>query len=131
QHPYEPSLQGILLASSSLQTDSPTPPTSNQSNQLLPASSSSGGSHQQQQQHQQQHQHQHRLNRRQSSQEDSQAGGTGSAGGYQRAPYAESESISSKHTSVLVSYWTCLTERMSSLICKCCERTLPPPAESV
>uniref|UniRef100_A0A182JZY6 Phosphodiesterase n=1 Tax=Anopheles christyi TaxID=43041 RepID=A0A182JZY6_9DIPT len=47
-----------------------------------------------------------------------------------RAPFAESESISSKHTSALVSYWICLTERMSSLICKCCERTLPP-AESV
>uniref|UniRef100_A0A182V5D3 Phosphodiesterase n=1 Tax=Anopheles merus TaxID=30066 RepID=A0A182V5D3_ANOME len=47
-----------------------------------------------------------------------------------RAPFAESESISSKHTSALASYWVCLTERMSSLICKCCERTLPP-AESV
>lgn len=94
-------MQGILLASSSLQTDSPTPPPSHQL--LLPASSSSGGGGSQ-------------HHRRQSSS--------------QRAPYAESESISSKHTSVLVSYWTCLTERISSLICKCCERTLPP-VESV
>ncbi|XP_019548910.2 uncharacterized protein LOC109419143, partial [Aedes albopictus] len=113
--PYEPSLQGILLASSSLQTDSPTPtPSSRQSHQLLPASSSSGGSNPPPPVPLLQY------SRRQSSQD----------GAGQRAPYAESESISSKHTSVLVSYWACLTERMSSLICKCCERTLPP-AESV
>ncbi|XP_065077319.1 uncharacterized protein LOC135700664, partial [Ochlerotatus camptorhynchus] len=124
QHPYEPSLQGILLASSSLQTDSPTPPlSSRQSHQLLPASSSSGGSNPPPSLQP--------FNRRQSSQDGTGGGGGGSStGGYQRAPYAESESISSKHTSVLVSYWACLTERMSSLICKCCERTLPP-AESV
>ncbi|XP_040158839.1 uncharacterized protein LOC120897798, partial [Anopheles arabiensis] len=83
---YEPSLQGILLTSTSLQADSP------QSQHLGPARTSL----------------------------DSE----------RRAPFAESESISSKHTSALASYWVCLTERMSSLICKCCERTLPP-AESV
>uniref|UniRef100_A0A182VRQ8 Phosphodiesterase n=1 Tax=Anopheles minimus TaxID=112268 RepID=A0A182VRQ8_9DIPT len=83
---YEPSLQGILLTSTSLQADSP--------------------------------QSQHRGPARASMDSD------------RRAPFAESESISSKHTSALVSYWICLTERMSSLICKCCERTLPP-AESV
>uniref|UniRef100_A0A182QR35 Phosphodiesterase n=1 Tax=Anopheles farauti TaxID=69004 RepID=A0A182QR35_9DIPT len=84
---YEPSLQGILLTSTSLQADSP------QSQQHLGATRTSLDSE-------------------------------------RRAPFAESESISSKHTSALVSYWICLTERMSSLICKCCERTLPP-AESV
>uniref|UniRef100_A0A182XV17 Uncharacterized protein n=1 Tax=Anopheles stephensi TaxID=30069 RepID=A0A182XV17_ANOST len=85
---YEPSLQGILLTSTSLQADSP--------------------------------QSQHRGGPVARTSLDSE----------RRAPFAESESISSKHTSALVSYWICLTERMSSLICKCCERTLPP-AESV
>uniref|UniRef100_A0A182N4S4 Phosphodiesterase n=1 Tax=Anopheles dirus TaxID=7168 RepID=A0A182N4S4_9DIPT len=97
---YEPSLQGILLTSTSLQADSPQ-------------------SQSQQQHHQQQQQQQHHPGATRSSLDSER-----------RAPFAESESISSKHTSALVSYWICLTERMSSLICKCCERTLPP-AESV
>ncbi|KFB37322.1 high-affinity cgmp-specific 3,5-cyclic phosphodiesterase [Anopheles sinensis] len=94
---YEPSLQGILLTSTSLQADSPS-----QSHQHLGPAAAAPGTR----------------------------GTRPSVDSDRRAPFAESESISSKHTSALVSYWICLTERMSSLICKCCERTLPP-AESV